>query len=589
MYFEFISILNNQKYVLISDITPSFQIGIYILIFSSIFLIYNFLKNLKNPEFNFKFELLYLILFYSGIFISTLFFIDEVFVNLEHPYNLRNHGIFSNSPSILVNGTVDYLLYLILTPFAFDRELLVISSYFLFYIIGILHLLVIYFYLKKIKISNKYFFIIIFFSYLPFSWLIGKGFGNSIISLIFLISLIYFLKSETKKSLLLASFFPLFRPDAILYSGVIFLINFLFKRKIYFKYCFILLFNFLLYFLITKFYYGHWVPTPMLLKSSFFELVSSRDLNFFFNEFLKLHNFLFFVFYLLILFFVHKNELIKKLLLVYPFIFCIFLFYSVNPGTQLSPRYSIGYFLFQILFFVLILCQQSLKIDLFNKFKFELNFNKYLTGKKILLITLVINLSILLPLNYIKESRYSYSRIDDLGVGGQFVDYVFPKNWKIAITELNTFGFMNDRDILDLWGFSNLDIAKSNIFSPTRNKINPKLFLKEKPDIYWFRTYNVNEANHSLALEIPEKRATQDNMSKSTNNLGDMLEVIKYYDMYAIYHEDYETILFAKKSLKSQIYDLLIEKNFSLKSSGSFDLDLFKHYYKQAFWVNYKG
>ena len=68
-----------------------------------------------------------------------------------------------------------------------------------------------------------------------------------------------------------------------------------------------------------------------------------------------------------------------------------------------------------------------------------------------------------------------------------------------------------------------------------------------------------------------------------------MLEVIKYYDMYAIYHEDYETILFAKKSLKSQIYDLLIEKNFSLKSSGSFDLDLFKHYYKQAFWLNYKG
>lgn len=582
MYFEFISRSNDQSYTLISSITPSFEAGIYILVFSSFLLIYNFYKNLKTKNFNFEFELLYLILFFSGIFISTLFYIDEVFVNLEHPYNLRNHGFFSNSPSELVNGTVDYLLYLILTPFAFDREVLVVASYFLFYIIGILHLLIIYFYLKKIKINNKYFFIVIFFSYLPFSWLIGKGFGNSIISLLFLIALIYFLNSENKKSLLIASFFPLFRPDAILYSGVIFLINFLIKRKVHFLYCFVLLLNFFLYFLVTKYYYGQWIPTPMLLKASFFNLVSFSDIIFFFNEFLKIHNFLFFVFYLLILFFVNKNKLIKRLLLIYPFIFFIFLFYSINPGTQLTPRYSIGYFLFQILFFILIFSQKTLKINIFNKFKFEFNLNNYLREKKLLLITLIINLLILIPLDYIKSSRYSYSRIDNLAVGGQFVDSIFPKTWSIAITELNTFGFMNDRNILDLWGYSNLDIAKSNIYSPSRNKINPKLFLEKKPDIFWFRTYNVNEQNHFRALEIPEKRATTDNMSKSTNNLGDMINVIKYYDMYVVYHEKYETILFVRKLLKKRIYKILNNKGFILKSSGEFDINLFKYYYQQS-------
>ena len=160
------------------------------------------------------------------------------------------------------------------------------------------------------------------------------------------------------------------------------------------------------------------------------------------------------------------------------------------------------------------------------------------------------------------------------------VDYIFPKSWSIAITELNTFGFMNDRNIIDLWGYTNLEIAKSKIYSPVRNKINPNYFLEKKPDIFWFRTYNVNEVGYYYALKIPEKRATTDNMSKSTNNLGDMLKVIKYYDMYVLYHGDYETILFSKKSLKSEILDVLINKGFSLKSFGNFKIDLFKSYYQ---------
>ncbi len=580
MFFEFISDLSDIKFTLISNVTPPFHWGIYLIIFSSFFLFLNlFITNQKN-EFNFKFELTYLVLFYSGIFICTLFFIDEVFVNLEHPYNLRNHGIFSNSPAELVNGTVDYLLYLVLTPFAYNREVLVLASYFLFYFIGLLHLILIYFYLKKIEVSNKFFFIIIFLSYLPFIWLIGKGFGNSIISLIFLISSIYFLKSNHKKSLLVASLLPLFRPDAILYSGVIFLVNFITKKKIYFAHSFLLIFNFFLYFIITKIYYDQWIPTPMLLKSSFFDLFSYTDVVHFFNEFLKVHNISFFIFYLFIIFFVKKNELIKKLIIIYPFLFFIFLFYSINPGTQLTPRYSIGYFLYQILFFVIIFSQKNISFNFFKKLEFQISFGKFFFGRRLIILTLVINFIILLPLKYIKDTRYNYSRIDNLAVGGQVVDYIFPKSWSIAITELNTFGFMNDRNIIDLWGYTNLEIAKSKIYSPVRNKINPNYFLEKKPDIFWFRTYNVNEVGYYYALKIPEKRATTDNMSKSTNNLGDMLKVIKYYDMYVLYHGDYETILFSKKSLKSEILDVLINKGFSLKSFGNFKIDLFKSYYQ---------
>ena len=258
----------------------------------------------------------------------------------------------------------------------------------------------------------------------------------------------------------------------------------------------------------------------------------------------------------------------------------IFLFYSINPGTQLTPRYSIGYFLYQILFFVIIFSQKNISFNFFKKLEFQISFGKFFFGRRLIILTLVINFIILLPLKYIKDTRYNYSRIDNLAVGGQVVDYIFPKSWSIAITELNTFGFMNDRNIIDLWGYTNLEIAKSKIYSPVRNKINPNYFLEKKPDIFWFRTYNVNEVGYYYALKIPEKRATTDNMSKSTNNLGDMLKVIKYYDMYVLYHGDYETILFSKKSLKSEILDVLINKGFSLKSFGNFKIDLFKSYYQ---------
>ena len=36
----------------------------------------------------------------------------------------------------------------------------------------------------------------------------------------------------------------------------------------------------------------------------------------------------------------------------------------------------------------------------------------------------------------------------------------------LTFTEMNTFGFMNDREVIDLWGYSNPAIANSKIFSP---------------------------------------------------------------------------------------------------------------------------
>jgi uncharacterized membrane protein len=94
-------------------------------------------KNIKK-----RFVLLIPSIIYVGTFINTYGIIDEVSINLEHPYNLYHFGKFSMSPAKMVDGTVELLYYLLHTPFAQSQSSLVLGNFLISLIVGWLHLFI---------------------------------------------------------------------------------------------------------------------------------------------------------------------------------------------------------------------------------------------------------------------------------------------------------------------------------------------------------------------------------------------------------------------------------------------------------------
>jgi len=67
------------------------------------------------------------------VYIFSSGYADEVYVNLEHPYNLFHFGKFSMSPFRMIDGTVEFIYYLLLTPFALSQATLIVASLILGY------------------------------------------------------------------------------------------------------------------------------------------------------------------------------------------------------------------------------------------------------------------------------------------------------------------------------------------------------------------------------------------------------------------------------------------------------------------------
>ena len=78
----------------------------------------------------------------TGMFFATRTMIDEVFVNLEHPWNLFHHGRFSFSSQEMIDGTVEIVYYGLLTPFAWSHDVLLIANYAFGLLIALGHIFV---------------------------------------------------------------------------------------------------------------------------------------------------------------------------------------------------------------------------------------------------------------------------------------------------------------------------------------------------------------------------------------------------------------------------------------------------------------
>tara|TARA_B110000037_G_C17121906_1_gene506245 strand:+ start:3152 stop:4957 length:1806 start_codon:yes stop_codon:yes gene_type:complete len=575
MYYSFLREENISNIFYISDYILNYHIGIYTIIISIFFVIIK----IFNPKFK-KYNFLIFSIYALGVYIALFFSYDETFINLEHTYNLFHHQKLSMSSDTMVNGTVDYVLCILLYPFSASRELLIIGNYVINFIFLFFHFWILFLYIKN-KTRITFLILIVFASYIPFIWIFGKGFGNNIVSLFFFYSLILYISDKTNKSLIIAALLPILRPDAILYSATIFFAHFLNKKKIEIKYIIICLLGFLSVFAITYFLYGHIVPLPMEFKSLSIDEFSLIDFETVFTNVLKSYNLFFLILFLISYFFIKENIYLTKINYFFIPLLSLLIFYSLNPETHKFPRYSMGLLGFQALFYIFLITDRKIKFH-FNK-KFNFNINLDFLSRYQFFFSLLIMLIIIPLIIYIQNTRYYGARVDSLSVGGQIMGKITPKKWIVAVTELNTFGFSNDLIIYDMWGYSNDIISKSKTRSYYKKKIDPGLFLKKSPEIFWYRTRKTDTAKYYATKLNPEAILVTDNFSQSQNFLGNMNKILLSYDFYSLFYKNYETLILVNKNNKKQFFENLSKNHFNLNHSKILDLEKFKLIYDKCF------
>jgi hypothetical protein len=456
-------------------------------------------------------------------------YIDEVFVNLEHPYNLLHHGKFSFSPKQMVDGTVEVFYYLLLAPFAWSREALIKSSLVLGFLFLWGQLYLLWRYSKKTFGIAHLLLITSFFSlFFPFVNLSSSGFGAGMISFLFLLC-VYFqaIPGNAQRALLIASFFPLIRPEGIAYSLMVIAVHGFRTKKIPVYFLFLPCVSMGIYFALFKIFYGHFIPTPLLFKSVYWDhsmaFVNTGRI------WRRIHPYAFkIIFYAAlygISYFVSRlrkdNSEMSRLFRNYGiFVMGMALLDIVMSSFMPGGRYLIGYRLLSILFFLPLAANLVLKL-----------IERFCFGSKILKMTLlstfifIIAISQVMTLRPIRERGRS---MNYLGIGGQLVERFVPNSWSVSAGEINTFGFMNDRETIDFYGYTNREIAQSKELNAEGSKFKPGIFLKTRPDIFFMHWGNYRPAGPY------EKLFSVMYFQKKYSLLGDPLDVLKKYDLFVI-------------------------------------------------------
>jgi len=407
-------------------------------------------------------------------------------------------------------------------------------------------------------------------------------------------------------SLAIASFLPLVRPDALLYSLSVFAVDFLRVRKVAWGYLLITGASVLVYFAFVKYVYGHWLPTPMVYKSLQPSMIGVID---WYDQYLKFK--LQFKWYLLSPFHVmgillvvaslghFKNPTIRTLLYYFGFVMGVHVFYVISSLNIYDVRrYSIGFELILVVLPLVYLATQKLVIGVsfqeaagpLAALKLELpdwieTHRASILGVAAALATvyMVVGYAAWRPdWNYGRSFNQNY-RVSEFGVGGQIVDEIIPRDWTISLTEMNTFGYMNDREVIDLWGFTNPAIAYSSLCSEGKNRINPDFFLAKRPDIFWNETtwargplwipdrIEFEQAEYMLSHDGP--------YSKKRYYLGDVTKVLKVYDVVFLNTQDWVTQLLVRKDRAEELFDILYKKNYERARYREIDVSLFRRLY----------
>ena len=438
----------------------------------------------------------------AGFYIFYLGFIDEVFVNLDHPWNLLNHGRFSFQPDHLVDGTVEFLYYFLLTPWATSRPHLIQALMLQGWLVAWLHLVVLYSMLRREQTPVRTWSLLILACHPTVNDVFAGGFGNSLISLVFLSSLAFWWNSKLKTAAFFAVIMPLIRLDAIVYVPPLVVLIFMAKPRLRTAVITSLsALSFVIVLLcIHRTGYGYWVPTPILFKSMPIHVLAGsihRFPNVVIALFISPINLVLLGSILGGFHLLNRNPKTRQLLSIIPYLICISIFYYIQARINPPDRYYLPMNIVVIIIsgYAIGSIQSRTPVDSHDNQNpaFSLFLSKY--GLLIFMIGL---------LQFAVYAR----RVSQVGLDTHFNNSAFPgpvirndlivhdamilqeiipenSGWSTATTELDTFGFFLDRPIFPLWGYANREIALSKTFNTMNIRCDPKILERTRPELFW--------------------------------------------------------------------------------------------------------
>ena len=563
-----------ENFILVSSLFPSINVSLLLLFLSITALSwYLIIYGKGNKKQESRLVFLSGSLYLASTYIITLVYSDEVFINLEHSYNLFHHGLFSFSPQKMVDGTVEFLYYLLLTPFSSSIKSLVIASYILGFVIALGHLYLFWKMFRNEDTRTQFVFMILFGSYATLVTILSDGFGNGLLSLL-LVYIIYLqYTGAVKHSMYVTSLLPIIRPDAIIYSAAIFFSDYILNRKIrYLNYIGSLGFLFA-YFYTFNYFYGHWIPTPIEFKAF------SIDMIFSFGSFVRIILratirlvsdpifILLFIGFLTTIFIriEKRNLLVAKTILLSFFPIMVFYFLTSSHQVNYDGRYYVGFIVILLVYNFIYISDFHLLGRIWDYYgKASLICRK--KGYALMLSTFLMAVFYYgaFQLTNLGGVRNQMERVNDLGVGGQIADNILPKDWSIGVTELNTFGFfLHDREVIDFWGYTNPAIAHSDSISQRGVRILPSLLTQILPDVLWYRTTmsGSGRAGDFNSQRILQQFILSPNVRPEYNQLGNAENILRNYDIFFLINDKWKSTVLVKKEKYSQFVD-------SIKSHG---------------------
>jgi hypothetical protein len=552
-----------------------------------------------------------IILFGQYVYFSH--FIDESYVAPRMSYVFATSGFLSFFEHSISQATVE-LLQTLISGLLFTQVDKIILSYYVVHLLIYLTSYIFIFKILKKNILNKSnldLLILLLILQLPISYIVSasSGLGMNLLALLVVVSFYYFREQKVHTSLAFSAFFPLIRPDGILYSLIFLIYYSINKRIIFYKYLILTILSFLSYVLISYYFYEEWPAPPMAFKSHDLALLLSPD---FYDGKFKSMIFFFkqhFVYGFIILVGTYyqlkkykfkiidyfKKDIEGSTLLVLNFlffgIFVMYLILSVNIHGNF--RYSMIFSLFlpiisSLIYSNIVNKKSNLTFIILILLFFQVALNKggylYPTSKYIEATKSIVN-------SYAKAAL-ELKKID-------FADNV------IASVEMASFPLYLEKDVLDLYGYSNSLITNSKQCNSSYIKINPLYIKNTSPDFIFHESldkeyYNMINKVYPSKYKIDNDRSDdifelkyfltnnldkwllESYFSKKENYYGDMNFIINTYDFFLLENSEIYTVLLIKKNKIEHFMKEFKNIGYHLLSTFNFDDVKFLNEYNEV-------
>jgi hypothetical protein len=431
---------------------------------------------------------------------------DEFYINLKHSWVLKNFGMYSFNILTRGEATVDFLPYFLtglLGKVGFPLQETVITINLLG---NVLFISLIYGILKKFLTSTRLCFVAIILSafFPPFVVIGSTGFTAGLFASLILLSFYLWISKKPSQSIFVLSILPLIRTEGILFSFLFWLVIALpsikkmtvsvlqFLRSSIYQGT-ILTLPLLTLSLWRLFYFGSFVPNPIVFKNTNFLPdylhVGMSQLSLSFRDFeISLIVVVAGIAFFLKRIYRYPFEEKEQTLLKFWFISTLFILsYHIGGGDWFPiiwSRYTLPSHMFS---WLTLLISMGLIINTYKSWA------RYLTiSLCIIVITHLGNSGAYRQARVeILSPGLRWERIDSLASFGEFLKMTSEQSSVIASPEVATIMFFAERDVLDLLGVANPEVAKSplNPISPgdlIHRKRNPKTIYDHRPGFIAF-------------------------------------------------------------------------------------------------------